>query len=177
MAYVGMVVFAVMPIGWFVDGIAGVSAGAGLLLDTTLAIRSAQIGETLMEENNLFYQLKDVTQGAQQVGKGFVKAMPHLTSLSAVFANNWDHSAGGSFESHFYQALVMSANDLSVPLAANSVIYGGVGALESLPGVLEKDEVALAKLRKSLGMAGGGLTTIIAGLGSVGGVYKALKNG
>ncbi|WP_033923732.1 hypothetical protein, partial [Piscirickettsia salmonis] len=106
----------------------------------------------------------------------FFATVPHLTSLSAVFANNWDHSEGVFFESHFYKALVMSANDLSMPIAANSVIYGGVEALGSLPGILEKDEVALAKLKKSLGMVGGGLTTI-AGLGSVDGVYKALKNG
>ncbi|WGZ72932.1 hypothetical protein [Piscirickettsia salmonis] len=78
LAYVGMAVFAVTPMGWVVDGIAGATAGAGLLIDSAVAIRTAQIGETLMEENNLFYQLKDVTQGAQQIGSGFAKAMPHL---------------------------------------------------------------------------------------------------
>lgn len=176
LAYAGMVVFAVTPMGWFVDGVAGISAGTGLLIDSAVAIRSAQIGETLMEESNLFYQLKGATQGAQQIGRGFAKVMPQMASFGAVFANNWEHTEDDSFEDHFYKAIIRTGDDLSKPIAFNSLIHGGIGVVTSGPKALARDEEAVAKLKKSLGMAFGGAVSL-AGLSSVDGVYKALKNG
>ncbi|MGJ3501376.1 hypothetical protein PsalN5692_00587 [Piscirickettsia salmonis] len=129
-----------------------------------------------MEESNLFYQLKSLAPGAQQIGSGFAKAMPQVASISAIFAHNWDTTQGDSFHDHFYKALVKSGNDLSIPIASNSVIYGTITSFSAASGALLGDTVSMSKLKKGLAMTGGGLATI-AGLDSVNGVYKALKNG
>ncbi|ODN43684.1 hypothetical protein [Piscirickettsia litoralis] len=120
----GMVLFAVTPVGWFVEGMTVGAAGVSVLVETATAIRSAQIGETLMEESNLFYALKGTMQGAKQIGTGLLQTLPQGYGMGLVWAGNWDANEGVPFDEHLYNTATGTIKDLGTAIAWNRVGYG-----------------------------------------------------
>ncbi|MGJ3494682.1 hypothetical protein ACR9PT_08890 [Piscirickettsia salmonis] len=162
----GIILFAMTPEGWFFEGAALVGRGVTMLADSRLMLESAQLGESLGSESNLFYTVgRWINEGGSKVIKGSAMVATRVGSPVLVWAGNWEQSSGKTFQEHVQTTAANTLTDMGYAISFGKMGFGGL----EMSKARAVDSVIKSAHKISKGIAG--IATIHGGVS----VLQAIK--